>query len=54
MSFVIDPPATGALVFVLTPNDIDTVDFDNVQLERRTDDFVLHRRDRALRLVRER
>ena len=52
--FVIDPPATGALVFVLTPNDIATVDFDNVQLERRTDDFVLHRRDRALRLVRER
>ena len=50
--FVIDPPATGALVFVLTPNDIETVDFENAQLERRTDDFVLYRRDRALRLVR--
>lgn len=52
--FVIDPPASGGLTFVLTPNDIDVVDFDAAQLERRSDDFVLHRRGRDLRLVRER
>jgi hypothetical protein len=52
--FTIDPPAAGALVFVLTPNDIDTVDFQNAQLERWTDDFVLHRGGRALRMIRER
>lgn len=50
----IDPPATGGLVFLLTPNDIDVVDFDNAQLEKRSDDFVLHRRERDLRMVRER
>ena len=52
--FTIDPPAAGGLVFVLTPNDIDTVDFQNARFERRTDDFVLHRGARALRMVRER
>lgn len=52
--FTIDPPVAGALVFVLTPNDIGTVDFQNAQLEKRSDDFVLHRGERALRLVRER
>ena len=51
--FVIDPPATGALVFVLTPNDIEVVDFQNAQFEKRSDDFLLHRGDRTLRLVRE-
>ena len=51
--FAIDPPATGALVFVLTPNDIEVVDFQNAQLERRSDDFLLHRGDRILRVVRE-
>ena len=50
--FVIDPPASGGLVFVLTPNDIDVVDFDDAELERRGDDFVLHRGQRELRLVR--
>ena len=49
----IEPPAAGGLVFVLTPNDIDVVDFDNAQLEKRTDDFLLHRGDRELRVVRE-
>lgn len=52
--FAIEPPAAGALVFVLTPNDIETVDFQGAQVERRSDDLVLHRHDRALRLVRER
>ena len=52
--FAIDPPAAGGLVFVLTPNDIETVDFDNARVERRTDDFVLYRGERTLRLVRER
>jgi hypothetical protein len=52
--FAIDPPATGGLVFVLTPNDIGTVDFDAAPLHRRSDDFVLDRRGRELRLVRER
>ena len=52
--FVIDPPAAGALVFVLTPNDIEVVDFQNDRFERRTDDFVLHRGERTLRMVRER
>ncbi|MDP3858357.1 MAG: hypothetical protein Q8Q73_11430 [Stagnimonas sp.] len=52
--FTIDPPAAGGLVFVLTPNDIEVVDFENARVERRTDDFVLHRGERALRLVRER
>ena len=51
--FTIDPPAAGALVFVLTPNDIEVVDFQNAQLERRSDDFLLHRGDRTLRVVRE-
>ena len=50
--FAIEPPAAGGLVFVLTPNDIDVVDFDRAELERRGDDFVLHRGERALRLVR--
>jgi hypothetical protein len=50
--FVIDPPASGGLVFVLTPNDIDVVDFAGARLERRGDDFVLHRDTRELRLVR--
>lgn len=52
--FIIDPPAAGGLVFVLTPNDIEVVDFENTPVERRTDDFVLRRGERALRLVRER
>lgn len=52
--FTIDPPATGGLAFVLTPNDIEVVDFENARVERRTDDFVLHRGERTLRLVRER
>ena len=52
--FVIDPPAARALVFVLTPNDIEVVDFQNDRFERRTDDFVLHRGERTLRMVRER
>jgi hypothetical protein len=51
--FAIDPPASGGLVFVIAPNDIGTVDFDSAELERRGDDFVLHRGDRELRLVRE-
>ena len=51
--FAIDPPAAGALVFVLTPNDIEVVDFQNAQFEKRSDDFLLHRGDRTLRLVRE-
>ena len=52
--FAIDPPAAGGLVFVLTPNDIGTVDFDQTPVHRRSDDFVLDRRGRELRLVRER
>src|SRR5690349_24097320 len=44
---VIDPPASGGLVFVLTPNDIDVVDFAEARLERRGDDFVLHRDTRS-------
>ena len=52
--FAIDPPVTGGLVFVLTPNDIDVVDFDKSWLERRSDDFILHHPNRDLRLVRER
>ena len=52
--FVLDPPAAGGLVFVLTPNDIAIADFRNDRLERRTDDFVLHLGDRALRMIRER
>ena len=52
--FVIDPPAAGGLVFVLTPNDIAIADFRNDRLERRTDDFVLHLGDCALRMIRER
>jgi hypothetical protein len=51
--FVIDPPASGGLVFVLTPNDIDVVDFTDAVLERRGDVFVLRQGDRELRLVRE-
>ena len=51
--FTIAPPAAGALVFVLTPNDIEVVDFRNDRFERRSDDFVLHRGDRAVRMVRE-
>ncbi len=51
--FAIDPPAIGALVFVLTPNDIEVVDFQNAQVEKRSDDFLLHRGNRKLRLVRE-
>lgn len=50
--FAIDPPAAGALEFVLTPNDIEVVDFQNAQLERRSDDFLLHRGDRTLHMVR--
>ena len=52
--FAIDPPASGGLVFVLAPNDIGTVDFNAAPLIRRSDDFVLDRRGRELRLVRER
>jgi hypothetical protein len=52
--FAIDPPAAGGLVFVLTPNDIGMVDFNAAPLHRRSDDFVLDRRGRELRLVRER
>lgn len=52
--FAIDPPAFGGLVFVLTPNDIGTVDFDQAPLLQRSDDFALDRRGRELRLVRER
>ena len=51
--FVIDPPAAGELVFVLTPNDIEVVDFRNDRFERRTDDFVLHLGERTLKMVRE-
>ena len=51
--FVIDPPAAGGLVFVLTPNDIEIVDFQNDRFERRTDDFVLHLGERTLQMVRE-
>jgi hypothetical protein len=52
--FVIDPPAAGGLVFVLTPNDIEVVDFRNDRFEKRSDDFVLHLGERTLRMVRER
>ena len=52
--FAIDPPAAGGLVFILTPNDIGTVDFTDAPLIRRSDDFVLDRLGRELRLVRER
>lgn len=51
--FVIDPPAAGGLVFVLTSNDIEVVDFRNDRFEKRTDDFVLHLGERTLRMVRE-
>ena len=51
--FVIDPPAAGGLVFVLTPNDIEVVDFRNDRFEKRTDDFVLHLGERTLKMVRE-
>jgi hypothetical protein len=51
--FTIDPPAAGALEFVLTPNDIEVVDFQNAQFERRTDDFLLHHPRGELRMVRE-
>lgn len=51
--FTIDPPLAGGLVFVLTPNDIEVVDFRNERFERRTDDFVLHLGERTLRMVRE-
>ena len=51
--FVIDPPASGGLVFVLTPNDIEVVDFRNDWFEKRSDDFVLHLGERTLKLVRE-
>ena len=51
--FIIDPPVAGGLVFVLTPNDIEVVDFRNDWFERRTDDFVLHRGERSVRMVRE-
>jgi len=52
--FAIEPPATGGLVFLLTPNDIDTVDFVHAQLEPRSDDFVLHHPRGELRMVRQR
>ena len=51
--FVIDPPAVGGLVFVLTPNDIEVVDFRNERFEKRSDDFVLHLGERTLKMVRE-
>ena len=51
--FVIDPPAAGGLVFVLTPNDIEVVDFRNDRFEKRSDDFVLHLGERTLKMVRE-
>ena len=51
--FVIDPPAAGGLVFVLTPNDIEVVDFRNDRFEKRSDDFVLHLGERSLRMVRD-
>ena len=51
--FVIDPPASGGLVFVLTPNDIEVVDFRNDRFEKRSDDFVLHLGERTLKMVRE-
>ncbi|QGN54730.1 hypothetical protein [Novosphingobium sp. Gsoil 351] len=50
--FIIDPPAAGGLVFVLTPNDIEVVDFRNDRFEKRSDDFVLHLGERTLRMVR--
>ena len=50
--FAIDPPASGGLTFVLTPNDIEVVDFADARVEPRLDDFVLHHPDRPLRLVR--
>ena len=52
--FAIDPPASDGLTFVLTPNDIDVVDFADARVEPRLDDFVLHHPKRALRLLRER
>lgn len=52
--FAIAPPAAGGLLFVLTPNDIGTVDFNAAPMLRRSDDFVLDRRGRDLRLIRER
>ena len=52
--FEVDPPAAGGLVFILTPNDIGTVDFQAAELERGADDFTLHRGMRRLRFVRER
>ena len=51
--FVIDPPSAGGLVFVLTPNDIEVVDFRNDRFEKRSDDFVLHLGERTLKMVRE-
>ena len=51
--FTIDPPAAGGLVFVLTPNDIEVVDFRNDRFEKRSDDFVLHFGERTLKMVRE-
>ena len=51
--FVIDPPASGGLVFVLTPNDIEVVDFRNDRFEKRSNDFVLHLGERTLKMVRE-
>jgi hypothetical protein len=50
--FAIDPPATGALTFVLTPNDIEVVDFAGAPFQRRGKGFVLGRGDGELRLVR--
>ena len=50
--FTINPPTSGGLVFVLTPNDIGTVDFADARIVPRLDDFVLHHPNRELRLVR--
>lgn len=50
--FAIDPRADNSLTFILTPNDLGIVDFNDALLEREGDRLILHQRLGKLPFVR--
>jgi hypothetical protein len=52
--FEIDPATANDLTFILTPNDLGRIDFQNLTLDLAPDHLVMHRGTAALDYVRER
>jgi hypothetical protein len=52
--FAIDPAAKGTLHYVLTPNDMEVVDFVATPADITPDGLILHRREGDMRFIRQR